>query len=328
MRKNAFNVISFLVIAGSFTFLFYFADKHWIPKRRTPPTPPPEVTAEEQRLSLAAVAGAAAIGGDEARVISETLARLASEERAQNDKRTAAVAAAALRPPPCNRNRSARVGEADSADALGDSSFYNQCCYRPRRRRAAGDSAALDAADRLGREVKEKDANGNATKSAVPFYLIPGMPLHRNKYLNEEYVPPVLKPGIVSDPAALAEQSYLVFHYATPDDKYPDPKLGEENWSVVLDERDGDIHRVAFETELGAPYFVKIRKTFSLAPKDYHVGFKIEVERLPGGEKGKGNAAQISGPPRAADRGRVVQQHLSSRSGRLARSEGHAAPPI
>ena len=33
-----------------------------------------------------------------------------------------------------------------------------------------------------------------------------------------------------------------IFHYPNPDDKYPDPKLGEENWKVVSEERpeDGD----------------------------------------------------------------------------------------
>src|SRR5437762_2388450 len=78
-------------------------------------------------------------------------------------------------------------------------------------------------------------------------------------------------------------------HFLAPDDKNPDPRLGEINWRVVLEERpEGGEHKVAFETELGDPYSVKIRKTYTLGPKDYHVGLKIEIERLPGGQKGKG----------------------------------------
>src|SRR5262249_27878450 len=49
--------------------------------------------------------------------------------------------------------------------------------------------------------------------------------------------------------------------------------------------------------ELGDPYFVKLRKTFTLAPKDYHIGLRVEVERTAGGQKGKGQLRyQLSGP--------------------------------
>jgi YidC/Oxa1 family membrane protein insertase len=156
----------------------------------------------------------------------------------------------------------------------------------------------FDAADRLGREVKEKDANGKPTHKGVPLYLIPGVHLERGKFLKEEYFPPDLEPGKVRDPFSLAEPSYTLLHYATPEDKFPDPFLGEADWKVVSEQhpQDGE-QTVVFEAELGDPYLVKFRKTFTLSPGDYHIGFKLEIERLPGGQKGKGLIRyQISGP--------------------------------
>ena len=48
--------------------------------------------------------------------------------------------------------------------------------------------------------------------------------------------------------AALAEPSFTIFHYPTPDDKHPDPFLGETNWTVVSEQRPvGGDHQVVFE---------------------------------------------------------------------------------
>jgi YidC/Oxa1 family membrane protein insertase len=156
----------------------------------------------------------------------------------------------------------------------------------------------FDAADRLGREVKEKDADGNPTKKGVPLYLIPGKQYSRGKYLNEEYRPPILNPGKVLDFYSLDEPSYALFHYANRDDKFPDPFLGETEWKVVSEQRPQDGEQtVVFEAELGDPHFVKFRKTYTLSPGDYHIGFKLMIERLPEGEKGKGMLRyQICGP--------------------------------
>jgi YidC/Oxa1 family membrane protein insertase len=52
-----------------------------------------------------------------------------------------------------------------------------------------------------------------------------------------------------------------------------------------------------YETELGDPFWMRIRKTYTLGPKDYHVGLAVEFERLPQGQKGKGQLrVQVSGP--------------------------------
>ena len=96
----------------------------------------------------------------------------------------------------------------------------------------------------------------------------------------------------------LAEPSFTVFHYPTPEDKTPDPLLGEKNWTVVSEERPaGGKHKVVFETELGEPYFLKFRKTYTLGPKDYHIGLLLEIEKSRDGQKGKGQTRlQICGP--------------------------------
>jgi YidC/Oxa1 family membrane protein insertase len=303
MRKNAFNVIFFLVVATGLTFLFLYADKHWVKRAEKPAPPPPQATAEEKRQLLHAVAGSAALGAEEAREVGATLARLRAEERARDEKKAAAgavasTAATAVAPRPIPRE----PGKPVRLIALGGDRYYNRVLLTTRGGGVQQVVLPLfDAADRLGREVKEKDENGNPTKAPVPFFLIPGQPQPRGRYLREDYVRPTLEPGEVKDPtvlASLSEPSFLVFHYRNPDDKFPDPELGTENWDVVEEQHpEGGVHKVVFERQLGAPYFVKFRKTYTLGPRDYHVGLRVDVEALPGREKGKGQLRiQISGP--------------------------------
>jgi YidC/Oxa1 family membrane protein insertase len=302
MRKNGINIVLFLVFATGLTFLFLYADKHWIKRQEKPPAPPPAVEAEEMKKAVRAVAGIAATAVEDAKQQGEEESKRQAEERARDQQKVpswavagVAVTQGELRRAPAERTKPVRL------IALGGDGYYNkvllttfgggvQQVVLPR----------FDAADRLGREVREKDENGKPTKAAVPFYLIPGQPQPRGKFLREDYIRPILQEGEV-DPAVrltLTEPSYTIFHYRNPDDKYPDPKLGEEHWDVLWEKHpEGGVHEVAFETKLGAPYFVKIRKTYTLGPKDYHIGLRIEIEALPGREKGKGQLRlQISGP--------------------------------
>ena len=58
-----------------------------------------------------------------------------------------------------------------------------------------------------------------------------------------------------------------------------------------------DEQTVAFETELAAPYHLRLRKTFSVKKGEYHVGFRFDVEPLAGKAPGKGKFRyQIAGP--------------------------------
>ena len=61
---------------------------------------------------------------------------------------------------------------------------------------------------------------GAEIRSAVPLFLIPGTLPQRGQFLKEEYHVPDLKPGLVADASGLAEPSYTIFHYATPEDRF------------------------------------------------------------------------------------------------------------
>ncbi len=291
MRSNIVNVVFFVVAAVGLFFLLNYAAKNWLPK----PQPKKDRTAEiikeaekeqeeflrkkaEQKTALCALTGLPAIA-----VEPSNKPVIASKEPVNP-----------VKPPPPPRQPPTLI-------ELGNDGYNLRVLLNTRG--GAVQQVILtkfDAADRLGREVKEKDATGQPTKKGVPLYLIPGGPIYQDKSLRAEYFPPTLKPGPVKpeDQFSLAEPSYNLFHYATPEDKYPDPFLGETDWKVVSQEvpQDGE-QKIIFEAELGDPYFVKFRKTYTLSPGDYHIGFKLDIERLPGGQKGKGLLRyQISGP--------------------------------
>lgn len=310
MRKNALNVVMFMFLAGGLFFLWQYAEKNWVPK---PAKTPAEKMAEELKKQA-----------------EEQEKRLAEEnERRENARKSLTATGGGLsvgtelpKPKPPEPPKAPPLtiagieprlifsavlaGAFDAASRptliqLGNDTFYNRVLLTTR---GGGVQQVVlpkfGHADRLGREVKIKDANGNPTPGMLPLHLIPGVVHTRAKHLREEYQPPDLLPGPVADDAALADPCFTVFHYPTPDEKNPDPLLGVTNWTVVAEERpDGGTHKVVFETELGEPYFVKLRKTYTLAPRDYHVGLKLEIEKLkvPGAAKGKGQLRyQLSGP--------------------------------
>ncbi|MBA4190984.1 MAG: hypothetical protein C0467_23610 [Planctomycetaceae bacterium] len=280
MRNNVLNVLFFLVVAVGFYFLWTYAEKNWLPQ---PPNP-----AEIARKKAEA----------EAKRLEEEGEKLLALQKAENDKKAAAGAvagAAGTTVPPVNPTpkppeppKIVPPRERPTLIKMGDSSFYNQVLLSTQ---GGGVQQIVlpkfQEADRLGREVKD-----------TPLYLIPGTIRHRHLYLAESYHTPDLQPGKVPADNDLAEPSYTIFHYPTPDEKVPDTKLGEMLWKVVAEEHPADgEHKVVFEAELGEPYFFKFRKTYTLAPKNYHIGLKIEIERMAGGAKGKSPLRyQLSGP--------------------------------
>jgi YidC/Oxa1 family membrane protein insertase len=149
--------------------------------------------------------------------------------------------------------------------------------------------------DRLGRAVPD-----------TPLYLIPGIKQDPLKPKLEDNPPtPALRPGFALNPKdpntpdnqRIVDPSYAVFHYNGTDDNHPDPHLGTVNWKVVEKRLEGDTHTVVFETTLPAPHLIKLKRTYTLGKKDYHLGMKLEFERLPGGAKGHGATRfQIAGP--------------------------------
>ncbi len=272
MRQNAFNVAVFLFLAGALFFFWRYAED-WFPKPATEETK--KETEDQKKLPKSPRADAlTALGGGPA----------VATDLAPKPKEPPKVVPP--RPP-------VTPVEPPTLIALGEDDYYNKVLLTTRG--GAVQQVILtrfEEADRLGKPVKD------AAGTPVKLYLIPGMPQPRTQQLREPYRIPDLHPGKVADPASLSEPSYAIFHYPTTEDKRPDPRLGEINWKVVSEEHPaGGEHKVVFEAELGDPYFVKFRKTYTLAPKDYHVGLRIVITRLPGGKKGVGQLRyQLAGP--------------------------------
>jgi YidC/Oxa1 family membrane protein insertase len=266
MYKNVINFCIFLALATSVLLLLRQADKN-LPK-------------PENKDDPAAKVDPPTGDGKDAKD-----AKDAKGEPKKDDKAKPPEPPKLVPPPP--------PPEPPTLVQLGEDGYYNRALLTTR---SGGIQQVVlpkfDQADRIGREVKAGDG------TAVPYHIIPGIPQPRAKVLNVPYEVPALKPGKVPEGTALTEPSYATFHYPTPEDKYPDPRLGETNWKVVSEERPaGGVHKVVFETELGDPYFVKLRKIYTLGPKDYHIGLRMEVEGLPGRAKGKGLLRyQLAGP--------------------------------
>lgn len=266
MRKNVLNVVVFLFLAAGLLYLFTQAD-NWLPKPDKKDDTKTEVVDEQKKDEQAKKDG-----------------KQPDEPKKEDPKKEQPPPPASPPPPP----------EPPTLISLGDSSFYNQVLLSTR---GGGVQQVVlprfEQADRLGRPVK---VNGQP----VPLYLIPGVPQSRSRQLREPYEVPTITPGKVVEWAPLAEPSYTIFHYPTPEDKHPDPLLGTMNWKVVIEERpaEGD-HKVVFEAELGEPYFLKFRKIYTLGRQDYHIGLRIEVEKMkvPGAAKDKGKFRyQLTGP--------------------------------
>jgi YidC/Oxa1 family membrane protein insertase len=282
MRQNASNIILFLLVAAAFTGLFWFAQQNWFPKQ------------DQGKKAGEEAAKAAKDGG---KPTPEAVAAAAGG---------AAAGAAELPPPPKPKPEvkppappapPAPPPEPSTLVALGGNGHYIRALLSTR---GGGVQQVIlpqfHDADRLGREVK-------IDGKPAPLYLLPGIVRHRPEYLRDPLPIPDLAPGKALDPhhpdtppeKRLNEPSYTIFGYEG-EGKAPDPFLGEMNWRLVSEDRpDGGEHRVVFETTLGDPHFLRIRKTYTLGPKDYHIGLRIEFERLKDGPRAKVRY-QLSGP--------------------------------
>ena len=280
MRQNAPNIALFVLLAAGISAGWWYVDKTFFPKPERKPPPP-------SRETLLAMAGSAIAPTLPAR---EWPQLTRPEPFTQPDVPKPAVSApsAPTEPP--------------TLIALGTDAFYNKVLLTTHGGGVQQVTLTrFEEANRLGREVKKPDG------SPQPLRLIPGVIRPRDKSSMTIEAPfPDLVPGTVTDTdlrAKLSEPSYLVLHYPSRDDpmrdaddagrmndSYPSPELGTRNWKVIETHHptDGTDQRVVFETELGAPYFLKLRKTFTLGPKDYHVGLKLDIEPLPGRTKDTG----------------------------------------
>ena len=88
--------------------------------------------------------------------------------------------------------------------------------------------------------------------------------------------------------------AFALYHYALPDDVQPLDTLGVRDWQIVEKNINGDEQRVAFATDL--PEFgVRVVKTFTLRPREYHLGLDVKVERLADAKQTKPFRYQLRG---------------------------------
>ncbi|HXD88194.1 MAG TPA: membrane protein insertase YidC [Urbifossiella sp.] len=273
MRQNVYNVLIFLILTGGLIALWLYAQEHWL--KDEAPKPAEKVEKKDD-------------GKKKAEPKDKKKEQIKEKEKEAEKPAPKPPEKLAPYVPP-------------TLIQLGGDGFY----LKPMLTTQGGSVQQMvltefQEADRLGRGVK----NG---ADPAPLYLIPGTEQIHGALLEDNPPLPDLTPGPALDPnlrttppeKRLIDPSYAIFHYPTPDDNYPDPLLGTTNWKVVDQQLDGDVHTVVFETELAEPFFLKIRRTYTLAKHDYHVGMKLEFRRLKGGEKGKGiTRFQISGPRR------------------------------
>ena len=205
--------------------------------------------------------------------------------------------------------------------ALGDDNFALRVLVT---NRGAGVQQVLlkhfDEANRRGTKVI--DAAGKPR----PLYLIPGFVRTNFLYLADESEHYELaanlsaadfaagkKPGAQPATDRLAAPSYTLLHYpakddpARPldkdgkirpdDDRIPLGTLGERDWKVTSVKQPAEgPWEVVFETELAAPYYLKLRKTFSLSRQDYDFKLKVDIVGLEPRLKGAGKFRyQIAG---------------------------------
>jgi YidC/Oxa1 family membrane protein insertase len=152
-------------------------------------------------------------------------------------------------------------------------------------------------ADREGLAVRNSDG------TPKPLHLIPGVRVKRTAKIRDQREVPIprLTPGEVTlSEEEIEHPSYVMYHYAQAADTQPVDTLGNRIWRVVQNEAatDGNSHIVSFETELGAPFYIRITKTFTLKPDEYHIGLSVAItpHERPEGEKAEEFRYQISGP--------------------------------
>lgn len=273
-RTGLQNFFLFLLLAGGVTAGWWYVNKTFFPPpppKEPPPPPPP------RDGMLAALGG---LGAD-------PLDLKTPPPKVEQPKPASPIAYPDQpKPEMAAAGGLASLSKLPSLIKLGSEKAYLQVLLNPR---GGGVQQVIlprfDEANRLGVRAKE---NGNT----VPLHLIPGVVRKREPSMLDQPPYPVLKPGAVADESMLTTPSYLLTHYLPSDDpknpeQNPVDELAKRVWKVVEQSADGDEARVTFETDLGAPYFIRIRKTFTLKTGEYHLGFKLAFEALPERAAGK-----------------------------------------
>ncbi|MFO0935348.1 MAG: YidC/Oxa1 family insertase periplasmic-domain containing protein [Gemmataceae bacterium] len=296
MRQNAFNVVVFIIISTLFLGGMYY----FFPPP-APPVPPPLKPAKEP---------AAALGGFASVSVSphDSLKSLPAKTPEPS------APAAKVEKPQVVPPKPAAPAEPHRLIAMGNDHFKKKILLNTQG--AGVQQVVLNhfhEADRVGKQVSDPDGQPRQ------LHLIPGFLKARPAKVTEAPPHVELEPGLVKDKRILSEPSYTMFHYPKKGDpayrepikadavngiqesdptKYPLPDLGVKTWKVVKEDcPENGPQTVVFETELDAPHYLKIRKTFTLDPSEYHLGFTVDIEPLPARQKGAPEFQyQIAGP--------------------------------
>jgi YidC/Oxa1 family membrane protein insertase len=301
MRNNLPNIVVFTLLATGLAAGWWYVDRTFFPK----PPPKPEEPWRETILALGGAAVSPTLPASDLLMRSPYI----DPTIAEAPKTTPETPAMVAPPPPSS--------DPPTLYQLGDNSFAQRVILT---NQGAGVQQvilrAFDEANRLGLEVKNDDGTPQKLR------IIPGVqrPSRRDVSLTDLHNNPILAqipelpPGQVTEELRnrLTEPSYLMLHYVSEDDplrepkdsnrlndKHPSPLLGDRLWTLAVPptaDSEGR-WRAVFETELGAPYFLKFRKTYTLAKDEYHLGMTLDIEALPGRENVKSKFRyQLVGP--------------------------------
>ncbi len=279
-RSLSIRIATFVALAAGLGAGWWYIEKTFFPKPEA--QPPAELVRPE---SLQALTGAPVTIRVPAKIVEPPKPTPPEKVLPESLRALTGVAATTT---------VAKPGEPTILIALGSADCYQQILLT--NRGAAIQQAILpkfDESTRAGRDAK--DAAGHNRR----LHLIPGFHELTNGSVNrtsifDENAYPGLQPGELKPSLLpLSEPSYTLLHYPSvgdplrkgeDSDMYPSNELAERLWKIVeqVPSVGGSDARAVFETSLAAPYFVKIRKTFTLGAKDYHVGMKLDFEALPG----------------------------------------------
>lgn len=293
MRRNLPNIALFVVLLAALAGGFWYIEKNFFPK---PEPKQPEPTRE---LVMALTGG------------------IVHPTKPAVDWKTASVPD--IKPPEAPKEQPKPVPVAapipaapQELIALGNEKYYKKVLLNTKG--GAVQEVILtrfDTANKLGVETRGDDNKAERLR-IIPGQIAPKVSLsdlHADPHADRI---PGLTAGVVPPHllATLAEPSYVVLHYPAEDDPkreakdagkmnddFPSSELGERTWTVVEKHTGDDECRVVFETSLGAPYHLKLRKTYTLAAKDYHVGLKLDIIATGERTQRKGKFKyQIAGP--------------------------------
>lgn len=306
-RNTVFNLVLFVALAVAIFGGWWLIETTFFPKP-PPPTPPAPKEKMPAREGLLAFTGGAVAGAADLREWPTAFKpEVPKAEPKPPRESLLAVAGGGVTGSGELREWPTAFRPVDATPdrliALSDKGYNLQVLLR---NRGAGVQQvvipAFDQASRLG--TTAKDANGNP----YPLELVPGYYRPRDKNSVKTDGPHVyLTPGEASSTDLLTEPSYTLLHYESePDGSVGGPRPSNElvyrKWEVVREaaivhpEREVEGKEVAFETALGDPYHLRIRKTFTLYKDEFHVGMKLEFFATADRPKGAKFHYQICGP--------------------------------